>query len=95
MAVLLYDSPLTNQASQSTTKDVHRIVCSAFADEDVAQFINESFVFWAALGDSSGTASAVRNLGAKRYPFFGVVHSSVLTGRSCTGVVLQCKILQQ
>ncbi len=65
------------------------MVCSALADEGVAQFIDESFVFWAALGDSSNTASAARRLGAKRYPFFGVVHSSVLTEKSFTGVMLQ------
>ncbi len=64
------------------------MVCSALAHEGVAQFIDESFVFWAALGDSSSTASAARRLGAKRYPFFGVVHSSVLTEKSCTGVML-------
>ncbi len=85
--------PLANQAGQSTAKEVHKVVCSAFADEDVAQFIDESFVFWASLGDSSGTASVARKLGAKRYPFFGVVHSSALTGKSSTGVVLQCTIL--
>ncbi len=82
--------PLANQTGQSTAKEVHKVVCSAFADEDVAEFIDESFVFWASLGDSSGTASVARRLGAKRYPFFGVVHSSVLTGKCSTGLVLQC-----
>eukprot|EP00904_Undaria_pinnatifida_P001733 jgi/Undpi1/11560/HiC_scaffold_30.g13857.m1 len=61
-------------------------ICKAFADEQVADFVDSNFVVWVPGGKSSAqraaaSAAAAKRVGARSLPFLGVVNSASLTDK--------------
>ncbi|CAM9593059.1 unnamed protein product, partial [Discosporangium mesarthrocarpum] len=67
---------IASDAGGGRKAKVDDTICQTLTDPVVRAFIDKKFVLWAAKAGSPGAAVAGRRVGARAYPYLGVIHTS-------------------